>query len=372
MRILHAVLSEGFYGSERYCIELATAQARAGHQVEVLIADGTSDCAKIFRREIGATNAAIGSAGPGHIALTVIPRWVPTWLHRPIAARALGRFKPELVHTHLNPAGRRIGRVAQKLGIPHIATLHLAYESREHAGCDGLIAIASWQRAHIGPEFRGQCAVVWNWLPAAIDAALARVTPAERADLRRRRLADEACMVFGSVGRLMPAKGMDVLVRAFRLAFPRGDEPVRLVLLGDGPQRGELERCAAGDDRIVLMQSLPEVAALYRGFDVYVSAARFEPFGLTILEAMAAGLPLILTRTDGPREFVTDARVTWIAPDDEASLAGALAAARERRPQRMSYDLAPFSPQRALTEIDAFYRAVLARTGQRSRNSDAR
>jgi glycosyltransferase involved in cell wall biosynthesis len=361
MRILHAILSEGFYGSERYCIELATAQARAGHRVEVLIADGTSDCAKIFRREIGATSAAIGSAGPGRIALTIIPRWVPTWLHRPIAARALSRFKPELVHTHLNPAGRRVGRVAQDRGIPHVATLHLDYEAREHAGCDGLIAIASWQRVHIGPEFRGQCTVVWNWLPAAIDAALARVTSAERADVRRRWRADETFTVIGSIGRLMPAKGMDLLVRAFRLAFPRGDEPVRLVILGDGPQRGELERSAAGDGRIVLMRPLPEVAALYGGFDAYVSAARFEPFGLTVLEAMAAGLPLILTRTDGPREFVTDARVTWIAPDDEASLAGALAAARARGQQRMSYDLAPFSPQRALTEIDAFYRAVLAR-----------
>jgi glycosyltransferase involved in cell wall biosynthesis len=353
MRILHAILSEGFYGSERYCIELATAQARAGHQVEVLIADGASDCARIYRREIAA-------AGSGRVRLVVMPKWVPTWLHRPLARRALRRFRPDLVHSHLNPAGRRVGRVAQTLGIPHVATLHLDYEAREHAGCDGLIAIASWQRARIGPEFRGQCAVVWNWLPAAIDAALARVTSAERADVRRRWRADETSTVIGSIGRLLPAKGMDLLVRAFRLAFPRGDEPVRLVILGDGPQRAELESCAAGDGRIVLMQPLPEVAALYRAFDAYVSAARFEPFGLTILEAMAAGLPLILTRTDGPREFVTDARVTWIAPDDEASLADALAAARERGPQQMSYDLAPFSPQRALTEIDAFYRAVLA------------
>ena len=365
MRILHAVLSEGFYGSERYCIELATAQARAGHDVEVLIANGASDCARIYRREIAA-------AGSSRIRLAVIPRWAPAWLHRPLARWALRRFKPDIVHSHLNPAGRRVGRVAQTLGIPHVATLHLDYEAREHAGCDGLVAIASWQRTRIGPEFRGQCAVVWNWLPAAVDAALAHVTPAERADLRRRWGAEEACVVFGSIGRLLPAKGMDLLVRAFRLAFPHGDERVRLVILGDGPQRGELERHAAGDQRIVLMAPLPEVAALYRAFDVFVSAARFEPFGLAILEAMAAGLPLILTRTEGPREFVTDARVTWVSPDDEASLAGALEAARQRGPQRMSYELAPFSPQRALTEIDAFYRAVLARTAQRSRNSDAR
>src|SRR5215468_2639470 len=101
MKILHAILSEGFYGSERYCIELATAQARAGHDVEVLIADGSSDCARIFCREIAATADATARSGSGRIDLTVIPAWMPTWLHRPLAARALRRFGPDLVHSHL-------------------------------------------------------------------------------------------------------------------------------------------------------------------------------------------------------------------------------------------------------------------------------
>jgi glycosyltransferase involved in cell wall biosynthesis len=168
-------------------------------------------------------------------------------------------------------------------------------------------------------------------------------------------------MVIGSIGRLMPVKGMDLLVRAFRLAFPHGDEPVALVILGDGPQRGELARYAAGDDRIMLLRPQSEIAALYRAFDVFVSAARFEPFGLAILEAMAAGLPLVLTRTDGPREFVTDERVSWVEPDDEAGLAGALQAALERGAQKIPYDLGRFAPQRALMEIEAFYRRVLSR-----------
>src|SRR5262249_5976025 len=111
MRVLHAVLSDGFYGSERYCIELATAQARAGHQVEVLTTDGASDCARIFRREVTATATTIGTGGDGRIGLTVIPKWAPIWLHRSLAGRTIGRFKPDLVHSHLNPAGRRVGRV---------------------------------------------------------------------------------------------------------------------------------------------------------------------------------------------------------------------------------------------------------------------
>src|SRR6185312_15515906 len=59
MNILHAILSDGFYGSERYCIEVATAQARAGHRVRVLVGNGDSDCARAFGREIDAARAAI-------------------------------------------------------------------------------------------------------------------------------------------------------------------------------------------------------------------------------------------------------------------------------------------------------------------------
>src|SRR3982074_2521729 len=100
---------------------------------------------------------------------------------------------------------------------------------------------------------------------------------------------------------------------------------------------------------------------------------RSGPFGLAILEAMAAGLPLVLTRTDGPREFVTDERVSWVEPDDEAGLAGALRAALERGAQKIPYDLGRFAPQRALMEIEAFYRRVLSRRARQwLRNSDAR
>src|ERR1700716_3163264 len=202
MKILHAVLSEGFYGSERYCVELASALARAGHQVEVLIEDPGSECARMFRDETAAATTAIAAQrGAGRLGLTIMPAWLPAWLHRPFARRALGRFRPDIVHSHLNPAGRRVGGVAQKLGIPHVATLHIDYEPREHAGCDGPIAAA------------------------AMHAALARTTPAERAELRETWGVDHATMVIGSIGRLMPVKGMDLLVRAFRLAFPHGDEP---------------------------------------------------------------------------------------------------------------------------------------------------
>jgi glycosyltransferase involved in cell wall biosynthesis len=364
MRILHAVLSRGFYGSERLCIELAAAQARAGHDVAVLIEGGDTPCARAFGQDIAATNAAIAAdRGKGAIRLLIVPGGLPAVLHRPFALWTLIRFRPDIVHSHLNPAARRVGRVAQRLRIRHVATLHIRYEAREHAECDGVICGASWQHAEIGPEFRGTAAVVWPWLPGAVHAAIARVTAEEVAALRRSWTADDRAVVFGSIGRLMPEKGMDVLVRAFRAAFPAGTEAVRLVILGGGPpdEQQALRRLAAGEPRIVLIGAQPEIAPLYLAFDVYVSAARFEPFGLTILEAMDAGCTLVVTCTQGPREFLKDTNVLWTEPDDVAGLAAQLAAAVPRGKQRPAYDLTPFAPARGVAAIEEFYRRVIAR-----------
>jgi glycosyltransferase involved in cell wall biosynthesis len=361
MRILHAVLSQGFYGSERHCIELATAQACAGHRVVVLIHDGGSDCARAFRQEIAAADAAVASRHTAStIRLAIIPRLLPAFLHRPWARRILTGFAPDIVHTHLNPAARRVGRTAQGLGIPHVATLHIRFEPREHADCDGLICGASWQKAAITPEFHGEAEVIWAWLPATVQAALARVTPDEVTALRRTWDADDSAVVFGSIGRLMPEKGMDLLVSAFRAAFPRGDEPARLVVLGVGPQAEELRQRAGDDRRIALVGTQPEIAHFYRAFDVYVSAARFEPFGLTILEAMDAGCGLVVTRTDGPREFLKDTPVLWAELDDAETLAAQLRAAAANGRRRRAYDLSPFTRERAAAAIEAFYRKVVS------------
>jgi len=364
MKILHAVLSDGFYGSERYCIEVATAQSRAGHRVRILIANGRSDCAHAFRREIELATAAIANERTaGAIDLVAMPRWLPAVLHRPFAWGLLRLFAPDIVHTHLNPAARRIGRVAQRMGIPHVATMHIRYESREQSGLDGLICYTQWQKGEIGPEFRGETTVVAAWVAGAVHAALARTTAPDVAALRAAWNADDRTVVLGSVGRLVPEKGMDVLVQAFRAAFPQGSEPVRLVIVGGGPadQTQQMQQLAAGDARIILSGPASDIARYYRAFDTYVSASRYEPFGLTILEAMAAGCPLVVTRTRGPVEFLHEPSVLWAEPDDAATLTAQLRAAFARGRGRTSYDLSPYTLSRAMAQIDEFYGRVLAR-----------
>lgn len=360
MKILHAVFADQFYGSERYCIELATAQGARSDEVAILIRGADSFCAEQFRRAIAAARLG-GTSGPGTVQLFALPRWLPAVLHRPAAHVILQKFRPDIVHTHLNPAARRVGRAAQRLGIPHVATLHIRYDAREYACCDGLICTASWQRQAIPENFPGLTQRISPWLPANVHAALTRIRDDDIEAVRRTWRASAHTIVFGSVGRLVPEKGMDLLVQAFRQAFPSGDEPVALVVIGEGPEESRLRTSTAGDPRIAVVGAQDDIARCYRAFDVYVSAARFEPFGLTILEAMDAGCRLIVTRTEGPGEFLKDGRVLWAEPGDAGTLAQRLAAATALGRERLTYDLMPYARDTATQAIDAFYRGVLAR-----------
>lgn len=359
MRILHAVLSEGFYGSERYCAELASQQARHGHDVDVLIQGAWTDCARQMRKAVALAN----TVGAGSMRLTVIPASAPTALHRPLARRALRRFKPDIVHSHLNPAARRVGREAQSYGIPHVATLHLTYARRELGDCDGIICIAPWQLDTL-EGFTGEIVVVENWVPKAVIDKIGETTPEEIAKLRATWSADENIFVLGTVGRLVPEKGVDRLVRIFRTVFSRWYESVRLVIVGDGPERDELRQLASGDPRIIFAGAQENVAPYYCAFDTYVSPARFEPFGLAILEAMAAGCPLALTRTEGPSEYIRDSRVLWAGQDNDTLLAARLVESVALGRRRYTYEMRSFSQERAAEQIEAFYHRAMKRRGK--------
>ncbi|MGZ5897908.1 MAG: glycosyltransferase family 4 protein [Xanthobacteraceae bacterium] len=359
MRILHAVLSEGFYGSERYCAELASQQARHGHDVDVLIQGSWTDCARQMRKSVALAN----TVGAGTMKLTVIPSWAPSALHRPLARRALRHFKPDVVHTHLNPAARRVGREAQSYDIPHVATLHLTYAKRELGDCDGIICIAPWQLDTI-TGFTGEIAVIENWVPKVVIDNISETTDEQIAKLRRSWGAGDETFVLGTVGRLVPEKGIDRLVRIFRTVFSRWYDSVRLVIVGDGPQRDEIRQLAADDPRIILAGAQENVAPFYSAFDTYVSPARFEPFGLAILEAMAAGCPLVLTRTEGPSEYIRDDRVLWAGPKNETLLAARMVESVALGRRRFTYELKPFSQERAAEQIEAFYRRAMKRRGK--------
>ena len=123
------------------------------------------------------------------------------------------------------------------------------------------------------------------------------------------------------VCRLEPQKGVDVAIRAL------AEVPdAYLVVLGEGPQRGELELLAAELGVPVYMPGrVPDVAAWLRRTDLLVHPVRWEGFGLALLEAMLASVPVVATRVSSIPEIVVDGETgLLVPPDDPAALAGAV------------------------------------------------
>lgn len=132
-----------------------------------------------------------------------------------------------------------------------------------------------------------------------------------------------------TVGRLIYYKGFDVLVRAMK------DVEGSLLVVGDGPLRGELEEQARSlgiADRVHFLGEIHnrDVAAYYHASDVFAlaSVARSEAFGIVQLEAMACGLPVVNTSLDSGVPFVSLDGETGITvpPGDAAALSTALTA----------------------------------------------
>ena len=140
-------------------------------------------------------------------------------------------------------------------------------------------------------------------------------------------------LVIGTVGRLAAVKDQATLIRAFARLGDQVPEQtagrLRLVLVGDGPERANLETLVGElglNDRVWLAGDQQAVPAWLRTLDIFVLPSLGEGISNTILEAMATGLPVVATRVGGNPELVTPGESgLLVPPGDSESLAGALA-----------------------------------------------
>ena len=126
--------------------------------------------------------------------------------------------------------------------------------------------------------------------------------------------------VIAAVSRLVPQKGVDIAVRA------AAGTDVTLVVLGEGPTRARLETLARDlGVRLLLPGRVPDVAAVLRRADVFVHPARWEGFGLAVLEAMLLSLPVVASSVSSLPELVADGDTgLLVPPDDVEALRAAL------------------------------------------------
>jgi glycosyltransferase involved in cell wall biosynthesis len=170
--------------------------------------------------------------------------------------------------------------------------------------------------------------------------------------------------LIGAVGRLSPEKGMDVLISALKLMRT---PDARLLIGGEGPERDKLERLIADlglEDRVTLAGQVDGPGAVYGKVRVAAVPSRTEAFGMTAVEALAYGLPVVATDCDGPAEILGDGRFGLVVPvDDPASLASGLdlMLSRPHDPSIGMWRANQFSDEIGIQNWEAAFSAVLRR-----------
>ncbi|HEV3002596.1 MAG TPA: glycosyltransferase family 4 protein [Solirubrobacteraceae bacterium] len=270
------------------------------------------------------------------------PTLVPiTLLYDPrSAARVLRHVRserPDVVHTHLGNADLLAGLSARACGIPFFSTLHvMAWDHTGREQVKSRLMAAARRRAHrviavsdaareaylaTGWDRPEHVVTVHNGIPGR---ARRGAGAAVRAELG---LAPEDVVVT-TLGVLREGKGHDVAIAAvaeLRERFPA----LRLLVLGEGPERAAIERLAAPlGDRVVLAGQRGDVMEVLDATDVLLHPTRIDAFPTALLEAAAASLPVVSTRVGGVPEIVADGTTgVLVAPPPSA---GAVAAALAR------------------------------------------
>lgn len=321
LSIVHVLSSFGVGGQERVALDLAIGQKQRGHQVSVISLAPPPDGAMADEfREHGIAVDRVEKRGEG-----VDPLLVPR------LARTLRRMRAEVVHTH-NPLPLIYGAPAARLA--GAAAIHTKHGRNPAGRANRLLRRAAAQLAH---AFVAVSETTAEQARAQHDAPLARLhtiangirldryhpDPEARAATRVELGLGDATVV-ATVGRLDTYKNQALLVRAMA---PLLSSHVRLVIVGDGPARADVEAAVAAlpEPRWAVMTGRRmDVPALMPAFDIFCLSSQTEGLPLVVPEAMSAGLPIVSTAVGGIPTVVDVGETGLLVPVDEAALRDAL------------------------------------------------
>lgn len=336
--------------------------ARRGHQVVLLCSPGS--------RLASATPTKVADLSvPGYVALRSVFR----------AAQLLRAFRPDVVHVHYS---RDLWVIVPALwglpGVPLVFTKHIGtrrpkrdplhaylYRRVDQAIAISQVIARNLQETHPLPQRKIR--VLYH----GVDVDAFQAARAERDQVRRELGLERHHFVAGILGRLEPHKGhLEFIAMAERVA---AELPHARFLIVGGETVGEEEKAevirrrwreSSARERICLTGFRSDVPRVLSAMDVFVFPSHAEAFGLVLIEAMAAGLPVVTSNCDGVLDVVEDGVTGWtVSPTDvdalaarvlelardadlrERMAAAALTQARER-----------FDLQRMLGELEGLYR----------------
>lgn len=338
-------------GQNVYVDELSRNLATVGYAVDVFTRRESVDAPEIVEWVPGVRVINL-SAGPPH----VLPK-DDLWPLMPVFRDALLDFmarngvRYDLIHGNFWMSGWVAADLRQRLNVPAVQIFHaMGMTKRRHQGAadtspgdrieaeravvqgvDRLIAQCPSEQAELVDDYQAEPEKVVI-VPSAVNVE--RFKPVPLAEARRYVGLDERDLVIAYVGRMLPRKDVRNLVRAVGLLVQRVDLPIKLLLVGGEtaepdpvttPEIGVLQTIAAElgiSERLHFTgQRQPDTLRYYYSAgDVVVTTPWYEPYGLTPLEGMACGRPVIGSAVGGITFTIADGETGFLVPprDPEA------------------------------------------------------
>lgn len=312
--LCHVNLARGFRGGERQTELLVKALAQAGYRQRVVVRKGQP----LFERLNNVPGVDLCAIGK------------PFALH-------VGKLRGCHVHVHEAKAAH-LARLANRLfGAPYVITRRVDNQPGSSASTRAVYRCATGVVA-LSQAIAGILQDYDDTLdPQIIPSASAGFTSTSEAasELRESWGGD---FVVGQVGALDDdQKGQRVLIEAAHELLAQSSD-WRFVLAGDGPDRGALEKLAAGRTEIIFTGHVDNVGDYMAAFDVFAYPSRHEGLGSALIDAMGFGLPIVASAVDGIPELVRhDKEGALIESGDASALARAFEACREDESMRQRW-----------------------------------
>lgn len=282
--------------------------------------------------------------------------WVPSnWHSNDLAFRAwrqsgLTAFKrylkefgrPDVVHSHNAIwAGLLSEEIKRRYGIPYVLTEHSSYVGRAlyptrihrflrraYNASAAFLVVSPFLGESID-RILGKPLQRWKYLPNILDPFFEEAPspgPGPTSSVFR----------FVNIGSLIPVKRQDDLLRAFAQAFGAGAKSVQLDIAGDGELRGRLSAMAESLGIFSSVNFLgklnrEEILSLLDNCDCLISSSEFETFGVSLIEALSRGKPVVATDCGGPNAIIVEGNGILCKTHCVDSIARAMQCVRERR-----------------------------------------
>jgi sugar transferase (PEP-CTERM/EpsH1 system associated) len=360
LRVLHVVSCVGMGGTEHGVLKVlrALGSSEFEHQI-CAMRSIDEDFAR--RMKIDATISTVGTSNPGF----QFP------LFR--LSRLMRRFRPHIVHSRNFGALEAIP-AARLAGVPVTIHSEHGYELevlkglpvRRRVVCRAFYALADevftvsneLREYHARESWRApeKIRVIYN----GVNTEQFRPDPELAAPLKSKLGIPAGRVVIGTVGRVVPIKDHDTLLETAEILVRRGRD-IHVLVVGSGPELSRLRMRASASpelrNRTTFLGASDQVPELLNSMDLFVLPSISEGLSNTILEAMATGLPVVVTRAGGNPELVEEDRVgNLFEPRDVEAFAGLLLRLVDDPALRRRYGQA--ARQRA---VEQFSLAVMAK-----------